>query len=62
MLDLSIIVITWKMRDFVTALLQSTEERAHGISYETILVDNHSGDGTIEAIESQFPSCPRVWR
>jgi N-acetylglucosaminyl-diphospho-decaprenol L-rhamnosyltransferase len=56
MVELSIIIITWKMKDLIAALLRSIQEHTTGISYEIIVVDNHSQDGTAELIQSEFPS------
>ena len=56
MIDLSIVIITWKMKELVIALLRSIKEHTKGLSYEFIVVDNHSKDGTVELIQSEFPT------
>jgi len=55
MVDVSLVVITWKMRDLIRALLTSIREHTRGIKFEIIVVDNHSDDGTVELIKSEFP-------
>lgn len=55
MIDVSIILITYRMRDMLRALLHSLEHFTEGFSREIILVDNHSGDGTIDMIRADFP-------
>jgi len=55
MIDLSIIIISWEMKDMLCALLHSIRQHTKGISYETIIVDNHSRDGTAEMVSAEFP-------
>lgn len=53
--DLSIIIISWKMKNFLRICLESIFKFTEGLSFEIILVDNFSEDGTIEMIEKNFP-------
>ena len=53
--DLSIIIISWKMKNFLRICLESIFKFTEGLSFEIILVDNFSEDGTIEMIENNFP-------
>jgi N-acetylglucosaminyl-diphospho-decaprenol L-rhamnosyltransferase len=53
--DLSIVIITWNMRKMLEDLLDSIRRHTEGISYELIVVDNHSGDGTAEMMRERFP-------
>lgn len=55
MIDISIILITWKMKNLLEKLLDSIKEYSDGFSYEVIVVDNNSQDGTVEVIENRFP-------
>ncbi len=55
MIDISIVLITWKMKSLLEKLLESIKEYSTGFSYEIIIVDNNSQDGTIEMIETKFP-------
>jgi GT2 family glycosyltransferase len=53
----SIVVVSWRTRELTLACLRSLEaERASGApEFETVLVDNASGDGTAEAVRREHP-------
>ena len=51
----SVIIVTWNRRDLLRAALRSLEIQTLPAS-ETIVVDNGSGDGSIEMIEQEFPA------
>jgi GT2 family glycosyltransferase len=55
--DVSVVVVSWRTRDFTLACLRSVERAAEGsrLEVETILVDNASGDGTVEAVARKYP-------
>ena len=52
---LSIIVVAWNVRELVLDCLASIEDAGLRCSYEVIVVDNGSGDGTVEAVRRAFP-------
>jgi N-acetylglucosaminyl-diphospho-decaprenol L-rhamnosyltransferase len=54
MLDLSIVIISWKMKSMLGEMLKSIMMNTNGISYELIIVDNNSQDGTSEMIEKEY--------
>jgi N-acetylglucosaminyl-diphospho-decaprenol L-rhamnosyltransferase len=54
--DLSIIIITWKMRAMLESLLDSIYTYTKDIQYEIVVVDNHSQDGTVEMLKRRFPN------
>ncbi|MDD3557065.1 MAG: glycosyltransferase [Melioribacteraceae bacterium] len=55
MLDLSIIIVNYNVKEFLANLLHSLRTAAKNISHEIIVVDNASEDGSTELIKSKFP-------
>lgn len=53
--DVSVIIISYKTRDLTQACLTSVYRETRGVSFEVIVVDNASGDGSAEMVESCFP-------
>ena len=54
-LDLTIIVVSFNTRDLTLACLHSIVAETHSTSFEVIIIDNNSQDGSAEAIKRQFP-------
>lgn len=55
-MTLSIIIVSYNVKEFVLKCLGSINETCGGLDYEIIVVDNDSNDGTAEAIKSNYPS------
>lgn len=56
MVDLSIIIVNWNTRDYLRSCLASIY--AHpplGYSFEVIVVDNASSDGSVDMVRQEFP-------
>ncbi len=53
--DLSILMVNWNTREMTLACLRSIYAEARTTSFEIILVDNGSQDGSADAIASSFP-------
>lgn len=51
----SVVVVTYRCRDVARACLASLYEGTGGVSFEVIVVDNASGDGTVEMVREEFP-------
>ncbi len=60
MVDLSIIIVAYKSKNHLAVLLPSIFQSTKKYSYEVIVVDNNSDDGTAEAVESLLPSMPNL--
>ncbi|HPZ10093.1 MAG TPA: glycosyltransferase family 2 protein [Candidatus Eremiobacteraeota bacterium] len=54
-MDLSIIIVNYNSGDTLIECLSSIYERVEGITFEVILVDNHSADGSPHEIKRSFP-------
>ncbi len=50
-IDLSVIIVSFNTKDILIECLASIWENTHGIKYEIIVVDNASGDGTVEKLK-----------
>jgi GT2 family glycosyltransferase len=46
----SFVVVTWRARDAVVACVESIAEHPPSTPWEVVVVDNASGDGTVEAL------------
>ena len=53
--DVSVIVVTYHCREEAEECLASIYASTSGVSYEVIVLDNASHDGTVEMIETGFP-------
>ncbi len=53
-MDLSVITVTWNSKAFIGEQIRSVQAGCKVISYEQIIVDNASGDGTGEYIQQEF--------
>jgi GT2 family glycosyltransferase len=54
-MDLSIITVTYNARQQIGDQIVSVRRAAAGLSYEQVIVDNGSTDGTVEYIQANFP-------
>lgn len=54
-MDLSIIIVSWNVRDLLEKCLKSVFEQTRNISFGVFVVDNASTDGTSEMVLEKFP-------
>lgn len=54
-LDVSIIIVNYNTKDLTRNCLKAVFEQTKNISFEVIVSDNGSNDGSIEMIKSEFP-------
>ncbi len=58
--DVSILIVTYKCRDEARDCLASIYAQDHRVRFETLVLDNDSGDGTVEMVRSEFPAAQLV--
>ena len=56
MAELSIIIVSYNTRDITLKCLDSVFDSIRGISYEVIVVDNASVDGSQQAVKQKHPA------
>jgi N-acetylglucosaminyl-diphospho-decaprenol L-rhamnosyltransferase len=52
--DVSILIVTYRCRDAARACLASLRETV-ALSHDVVVLDNASGDGTVELVREEFP-------
>jgi len=53
--QLSIIIVSWNVKDYLKACLESILGTVNSIEFEIFIVDNNSNDGTVEFVKERFP-------
>jgi len=53
--DLSIIIVNYNVKQFLINLVESIYKAVKSISFEIIVVDNASEDGSIETLQNKYP-------
>jgi GT2 family glycosyltransferase len=55
--DVSVIIVNWNAKDYLEGCLRSLHNNGHtGVSYEVLVVDNASADGSAAMVSQQFPN------
>ena len=54
-MKLSVIIVNYKVKYYLEQCLRSVAEASKGIAVEVIVVDNASGDGSVEYLRERFP-------
>lgn len=55
-MDLSVVIVSYNSKELLRQCLIALVTKVHGIAYEIYVVDNGSIDGSVEMIQSGFPS------
>ena len=54
-MKLSIVIVSYNVRDYLENCLQSVSRALEGIEGEVFVVDNHSDDDSVETVRTQYP-------
>ena len=54
-MDVTVIIVNYKTPDYIINTIKSIKQMSEGFSYEIIVVDNASGDGSVEKIRKECP-------
>lgn len=54
-MDLSVIIVSYNVRDFLKQCLVSVHNSLEDIDYEVFVVDNKSNDGSYDMVKAEFP-------
>ncbi|MBU0597656.1 glycosyltransferase family 2 protein [Patescibacteria group bacterium] len=55
-MDVSIIIVSWNVKDHLTRCLRSIFKHTDNLNYEVFVVDNNSIDGSAAMVKSLFPA------
>jgi GT2 family glycosyltransferase len=58
--DLSIIIVNWNAKDFLFNCINSIIDNTKEITYEIIIIDNNSSDGTTRMVKDNFNTLSNV--
>jgi len=59
-MDLSIIIVNWNTRDDLRNCLASLPAATRGLETEVLVVDNDSGDGSLDMLRREFPDVTAI--
>ncbi len=54
-MDLSVVIVNYNTKHLLRDCLNSIHETLHSLSYEIIVVDNGSRDGSVQMLKKEFP-------
>lgn len=54
-MDVSVIIVSYNTCDLLKKCICSILEKTKGVSFEIIVVDNHSSDESVKVITESFP-------
>ena len=54
-MDISFIIVNWNTKHLLRDCLESIFKTVHSISYEVIVIDNSSRDGSVDLLRQQYP-------
>lgn len=61
-LDLSIVIVSWNVKDLLNKCIKSIYAQTKQISFEVFVIDNKSSDGTVEMLTGEFINNPEAYK
>lgn len=55
LVDVSVIIVNWNVKELLGDCLRSIYSQTKTISFEVVVVDNASSDGSVEMVSKEFP-------
>lgn len=59
-MDVSVIIVNYKTKELCADCIESVFDKTEGLSYEVILVDNNSNDGSVSYLADKFGNSIRI--
>lgn len=56
-MDVSICIVNWNVKELLDSCIESIIKHTSGVTYEIIIFDNASEDGSVEMIKTSYPKC-----
>src|SRR5258708_30669755 len=54
-IDLSLIIVSWNVREFLAACLDTIQATMDELALEVLVVDSASSDGTLDLLRTHYP-------
>ena len=55
-MDISIVIVSYNVREYIISCVESIYKHSKSnISFELIIIDNDSRDGTVNSLKNKFP-------